>query len=98
MAATEAMTVGYCIGCPWWHQGITSEALSAVIEFLFAKLGANCIEATHDLRNPNSGGVMRKCGMTYEGTLRSKMINNQGLCDACFYSILKDEWKASQAQ
>ena len=96
--ATEAVTVGYCIGRAWWHQGFTSEALSAVIDFLFSEVGANRIEANHDTRNPNSGGVMRKCGMTYEGTLRSIMINNQGLCDACFYSILRDEWKASQAQ
>ena len=95
--ATEALTVGYCIGRAWWHQGITSEALSAVIEFLFTEVGANRIEANHDPRNPNSGGVMRKCGMTYEGTLRSSMINNQGLGDACVYSILRDEWQASRA-
>ena len=27
--------IGYCIGREWWHQGITSEALKAVMDFLF---------------------------------------------------------------
>lgn len=81
--------IGYCIGRAWWHQGITSEALKAVIDFFFDKVGANRIEARHDSNNPNSGSVMKKCGMRYEGTLRSAGRNNQGLCDECYYGILK---------
>src|SRR5699024_88759 len=42
-------------------------------------------------RNPNSGKVMKKCGMKYEGTLRSADWNNQGICDACYYAVLKLE-------
>lgn len=69
--------VGYCIGRNWWHQGITSEALKAVMEFLFDVVDVNRIEARHDPRNPNSGKVMEKCGMKYEGTLHSSDWNNQ---------------------
>ena len=83
--------VGYCIGRNWWHQGITSEALKAVMEFLFDVVAVNRIEARHDPRNPNSGGVMEKCGMKYEGTLHSSDWNNQGICDACYYALLKSE-------
>ena len=35
--------------------------------------------------------VMEKCGMKYEGTLRSSDRNNQGICDASWYAILKSE-------
>lgn len=84
--------IGYCIGRAWWHQGIMSEALSAVISYLFGE-GYQRIDSRHDPRNPHSGGVMKKCGMTYEGTLRNYDWNNQGPCDACFYSILWDEYK-----
>ncbi len=83
--------IGYCIGKKWWHQGITSEALKAVLDFLFDGVGANRIEARHDPRNPHSGGVMKKCGMKYEGTLRSFDRNNQGICDACYYALLRAE-------
>ncbi len=57
----------------------------------------NCINACHDPRNPNSGRVMRSCGMTLEGTWRAGGINNQGVCDETWYSILRSEYgKASK--
>lgn len=84
----ETVHIGYCIGKQWWHQGIMSEALQAVIDFLFDEVGAQRIDARHDTNNPNSGAVMRKCGMKYEGTLRRSDWNNQGICDACWYAVL----------
>ena len=83
--------IGYCLGRLWWHRGIMSEALKAVIDFFFYEVGANRIESRHDPRNPHSGMVMQKSGMKYEGTLRSSDRNNQGICDACWYAILKSE-------
>lgn len=83
--------IGYCLGRPWWHRGIMSEALKAVVDFFFNEVGANRIESRHDPRNPHSGMVMQKCGMKYEGTLRESDRNNQGICDACWYAILKSE-------
>lgn len=87
----SSVHIGYCIGKKWWHQGITSEALKAVMDFLFDEVEVNRIESRHDPRNPNSGKVMQKCGMKYEGTLRSSDWNNQGICDACYYALLKSE-------
>lgn len=87
----SSVHIGYCIGRDWWHQGITSEALKAVIDFFFEKVEVNRIDAAHDPRNPNSGKVMEKCGMKYEGTLRSASRNNQGICDICYYGILKSD-------
>lgn len=89
--AVSKVHIGYCIGRAWWHRGITSEALKAVMDFLFDEVGVNRIESRHDPRNPNSGAVMRKCGMTYEGTMRSADWNNQGICDASYYTLLRSE-------
>ena len=84
--------IGYCIGSKWWHQGITSEAFSAIIPYLFKEVEANRIESQHDPHNPHSGNVMKKCGLIYEGTLRQADYSNKGIVDACIYSILKDDW------
>ena len=89
---TESVTIGYCIGRRWWGQGITTEALREVIRFFFEEAGMNCVNACHDPRNPNSGRVMRKCGMTLEGTWRAGGVNNQGVCDETWYSILRSEY------
>lgn len=90
--------IGYCIGSRWWHKGITSEAFSAIIPYLFNEVGANRIESQHDPNNPYSGNVMKKCGLTYEGTLRQADISNKGIVDACMYSILKAEWNMAEIQ
>lgn len=88
---TETAHIGYCIGKKWWHLGIMSETLKAVMDFLFDEVGFNRIESMHDPNNPHSGNVMKKCGMKYEGTLRQADRNNQGICDACYYGLLAEE-------
>ena len=81
--------IGYCLGKKFWHQGIMSEALQAVIDFLFLEVDVNRIESRFDPRNVNSGKVMEKCKMIYEGTHKEADFNNQGICDAAYYAILK---------
>ncbi|MDY3225061.1 MAG: GNAT family N-acetyltransferase [Candidatus Faecousia sp.] len=83
--------IGYCIGKRWWHQGMTSEAMKAVMDFLFDQVGVNRVESLHDPRNVYSGAVMRKCGMQFEGIHRQSDWNNQGVCDASWYALLAQE-------
>ena len=85
--------IGYCIGKQWWHQGITTEALQAVIDYLLGQVQVNKVAARHDTNNPHSGAVMRKCHMRYEGTLRQSAHNNQGIVDMTCYGILREEWE-----
>lgn len=92
--AVEMVHIGYCIGRQWWHQGVMSEALRGLMAYFFGAVGANRIESRHDPRNPHSGAVMMKCGMKYEGTSRASDWNNQGLCDAVHYAILKSDYEA----
>lgn len=89
----DIVHIGYCIGSKWWNLGITSEAFKAIISFFFEEVGVNRIESQHDPNNPNSGKVMQKCGLKYEGTLRKADWNNKGIVDACIYSLLKSEWE-----
>lgn len=84
--------IGYCISRQWWHKGITSEALKSLIDFFIREVGVNRVEAMHDPNNPNSGRVMLKCGMKYEGTMRQSHRNNQGIRDSVWYSILAGDY------
>ena len=93
----DQVEIGYCIGRKWWHQGITSEAFSAVISFLFEEVGVNRIAAKHDPNNPHSGMVMKKCGLTHEGTVRQTGLNNTGLCDLAIWGILRSDYDAMKA-
>ncbi len=88
---TEALEVTYAVGKAWWGKGIATEALKAVMAFLFDRVGANRIEAGHDVNNPGSGRVMQKAGMRQEGIHRQAGRNNQGLFDLVFYAKLKQD-------
>lgn len=90
----RAAEMGYCIGNDYWHQGYTSEALECVMKYLFENIGFNRIAALHDVRNPNSGAVMKKCRMQYEGTYREARLTKEGeLLTYSVYAALKSDWK-----
>ena len=84
--------MGYCLGRAFWRRGIMTEAFSEVIRFLFEEVGCLRVDSRHDPRNPHSGDVMKKCGLTYEGTLRQYDENSQGICDAAWYGLLREEY------
>ena len=86
---TEAADIEYCMGRAYWGKGLMPEALMAVVEYLFDVVGLNRIAACHDVNNPNSGKVMKKAGMRWEGILRAAGKNNCGICDEAWYSIIR---------
>lgn len=90
--SVAGMELGWVIGRGWWGHGYTAEAARALMKYLFVEVGANRIAARHDVHNPNSGRVMQKIGMKYEGTLRRADRNNRGIVDCIYYSILKNEY------
>lgn len=61
----EPYDLGYGLRKEFWHRGIMTEAVSAVVECA-RKCGIPYLTATHDRNNPRSGGVMRNIGMWYE--------------------------------
>lgn len=88
--------IGYCIGRPWQNKGYTTEALRAVVDFLFSQVHAGRIESQHDPENPASGRVMTKCGLLPEAVLRKADWSNRGIVDACMHAILREEWEERQ--
>ena len=64
VGAEDAFDLGYGLRREFWGRGIITEAGRAVIERL-KKDGIPYITATHDVKNPRSGGVMRRLGMKY---------------------------------
>lgn len=86
----HSVDIGYCISKKYWNKGIMTEALNAVIDFLFNSVNVNRIQTVHAFENKASGRVMEKCGMKYEGTNRQAARNCQSICDICVYAIIKE--------
>ncbi|MBQ1813133.1 MAG: GNAT family N-acetyltransferase [Bacilli bacterium] len=85
--------IGYCYGDKYWNNGYATEALKAVIKFLFEEADAEVIYAEHSTLNPGSGKVMQKSGMKFEGVQRSRIVDNDNIRnDLASYSITKEEY------
>ena len=84
--------MGYWLGVSYWNQGYTTEAARALLAYGFNTLQLHRINSHHLTRNPASGRVMQKIGMTYEGTLREHIFKGDRLEDIVCYGILQREW------
>lgn len=90
----ESCEIGYIISKKFWNKGIMTEALHAVLEYLFKKVGFHRIQLRHDAANPASGKVMIKNGLKFEGLLRESERLTSGIwSDAALYSILNSEFE-----
>ena len=88
---TLVAELGYCIGRPWWGQGLMAEAVKVVVDFLFDEVGVKRVIAKHDVENPRSGCVMAKAGMHLEGVIRRGGRNNRGIIDVVKYAVTRED-------
>lgn len=61
----ESHDLGYGLRKEFWHRGIVTEAARAVLMQVKSD-GILFVTATHDVKNPRSGGVMKQLGMQYK--------------------------------
>lgn len=98
IAAGHKAELGYWIGKPYWSCGYCTEACRAVLAYAFGTLGLQRVYAHHMARNPASGRVMQKAGMSHEGTLRQHLRKGERFEDVELYGILRSEWEGIGAQ
>jgi ribosomal-protein-alanine N-acetyltransferase len=84
--------IGYVISQRFWNKGLMTEALAEMMKFGFESLLLNRIEARCFTDNTASERVMQKCGMKYEGTLRSAIFVKGEYRDLKVYSMLRSEF------
>ena len=76
------------------NKGFMPEAAKAVIDYLFAEIGVNRVGISHAVKNPASGRVAQKCGLTFEGTKREYFKASTGeFLDISDYGIIRSEWE-----
>ncbi len=82
------------MGYAYWNKGFMPEAAKAVIDYLFSEIGVNRVGISHAVKNPASGRVAQKYGLTFEGTKREYLKTSTGeFLDISDYGIIRSEWK-----
>jgi ribosomal-protein-alanine N-acetyltransferase len=89
----KRIEIGYVLLRDYWNKGIISEAVKALVDYLFDKSDLVRIEARCLKENTASARVMEKIGMQCEGILRKQLFAKGEYHDMKIYSILRDEWR-----
>lgn len=90
--------LGFTIARRHQRQGLGSEAVGAVLAFLFASMALHRVTADCDPRNEGSWRLMERLGMRREGHFIRSLWFKGDWADEYIYAILYEEWKARQEQ
>jgi RimJ/RimL family protein N-acetyltransferase len=85
----KSAEIGYFIGEPFWNKGITTKAVSLIVEFGFTTLDIVRIHTGVFEHNRASQRVLEKCGFTKEGTFKLSLCKNGIMSDEIRYAIVK---------
>lgn len=87
--------LGYMLAREHWGGGIASEAVSAVIDRVFAE-GQRRVFADTDPDNVGSRALLERLGFKLEGHLRGEWETHLGVRDSVIYGLLGDEWRGGR--
>ena len=86
-------SIGYDLAQPYWHRGIMSEAVRAVVAFGFDQMHLNRIEADCTAENEASARLLRRLGFQQEGVEREQYFEDGRFWDLLLFSLLRREYK-----
>ena len=79
--------IGYAIGKKYWNNGYATEALKAMIDFIFSR-GIHKVVVSHIIGNDASKRVIQKCGLIHEGIRKEDIYYHEQYFDVDYYYLL----------
>ena len=90
----HARSIGFSLNYNYWNNGYMTEALEALVDYVFNKTDCEIIEVGHHLDNEGSRKVILKCGFKYDGTFpKFKKLYDGRIIDAVMYSLEKNDYE-----
>jgi ribosomal-protein-alanine N-acetyltransferase len=91
--------IGYWIGKPFWHKGMATEAVKAMLHYGFEKMNVSVVIAQCLERNIGSYRVMEKNHFRYAGKQKNNGLTSKWSNDEYIlrYELSKEAWQAVQS-
>lgn len=86
-------TFGITLSRPYQGQGYATEALSALVDFLFTRMRLHRVQADTDPENTPAWKLFERLGMRREAHHRQSLWVKGRWADEYVYAILASEWK-----
>jgi len=85
--------VGFTLARPYWNQGYASEAMHALIDFIFTELDLHRLVADCDAENVNSYHLLERLGFRREAHHVESYWLGDRWGDEYAYALLGREWR-----
>jgi RimJ/RimL family protein N-acetyltransferase/nicotinamidase-related amidase len=90
-ARNRLAEIEYCIGIAFQSKGYATEAIKAIVDYGFERIGLNKVQACVKPSNTASARVVKKCGFRQDGILRKHLYRGGSYEDRIIFSIIRDE-------
>jgi RimJ/RimL family protein N-acetyltransferase len=85
--------VGFTLERAAWGHGYASEALGALLDWLFTDADLHRVHASLDPRNARSAALLERSGFRAEGTSVQAYWHRSVWTDDAHYALLQSEWQ-----
>lgn len=92
-ADVRQATIGITLCRAFQGQGFATEALSALLEYLFLEGNLHRVQADTDPANVRAWRLLERLGMRREAHCLQSLRFKGGWADEFFYAILRQEWQ-----
>lgn len=91
-AQPDTVEVGITLSLQCQGQGVGTEAMHSVVDWLFSDMAAHRVFAHVDARNAPARGLLARLGFRQEAELRDADWFKGEWTTLCIYAILAEEW------
>jgi len=89
--------IGYELARDHWGKGFADEAIRAVLQFAFTQMDLNRVEIWTSAANQSSLRLASRLGFALDGTLRKRILEDDGqLHDCAVFGLLREDWQTSR--
>ena len=92
----ESAEWGFAIGSPFWGTGVFEDGAKLVVDFAFATLGVERLEARAAVLNGRGNAALRKIGAVAECLLRKSFHHGDQYLDQMLYAIVDVDWHGTR--
>lgn len=87
-------SIAYFLKKEKWANGYATEAVYAIINYMFTEVGIDRVVAKHSIKNTASGKVLKKAGMRYRGHVKNYeyYTSKSEWHDCDFYAIIREQY------
>ncbi|MFA0960667.1 GNAT family N-acetyltransferase [Roseivirga sp. BDSF3-8] len=89
----DRLEIGYNLGREYWGHGLMNEALTRILDYLFAEIGVNRVDALVLPGNESSVKVLKNLNFKKDGILRgAAKKRDEGYEDVILYGLVKKDF------